>query len=273
MALPVRASPSALFTSLVANRALIASLVRREVAGRYRGSALGLFWAVLNPVLMLAVYTFVFSEVFQSRWQGGTGGKSEFALVLFAGLLVFNFFSECVNRAPTVILGNVPFVKRVVFPLEVLPVVTMGSALFHLGVNLVVWGAFYAFAVGVPHPTLLLLPLTLLPLVLVTLGISWLLAALGVYLRDVAQAIGLVTLVLMFLSPVFYQLDAMPAAYRPFLYLSPLTVTIEQVRDVMYWGRVPSVATYGAACGAAALIAWLGFLCFQRTRRGFADVL
>lgn len=262
-----------MLASLVANRGLIASLVRREVVGRYRGSTLGLLWSILNPVLMLAVYTFVFSEVFKSQWIGGTGSRTEFALVLFAGLMVFNFFAECISRSPSLILGNANFVKKVVFPVEILSIVTLGSAVFHLGISMLVWCLFYVVTMGLPPVTVLLLPLVLAPLLVLTLGISWLLAALGVFLRDVAQVIGVVVMVLMFLSPVFYPLDSLAPALRPFLYLSPVTVTIEQTRDVLVWGRIPGWLTFGTFTAVAGLVAWIGFAFFQKTRRGFADVL
>jgi lipopolysaccharide transport system permease protein len=258
---------------MLANRGLIASLIRREVLGRYKGSALGLLWSILNPIVMLGVYTFVFSDVFKSQWIGGRGTRAEFALVLFAGLMVFNAFSECIARAPSLILGNANYVKKVVFPLEVLPVVVLGSAAFHLLVSFVVWAGFHVLALGMPAATVALVPIVLAPLVLMILGISWGLAALGVFVRDVAQVVGLLLMMLMFLSPVFYQVDALPEAYRAFLYVSPVTVAIEQVREVMMWGRAPAWGEWLAYTGASASVALLGFLFFQKTRRGFADVL
>lgn len=266
-------SPFTLYQSLKTNRNLIYSLVKREVVGRYRGSVMGLLWSFFNPVLMLAVYTFVFSMVFKARWVGGSESKTEFALVLFAGLMVFNLFSECVNRAPSLILGNVNYVKKVVFPLEILPVVALGSAAFHLLVSLIVWLIFYLIFFGVPQVTILLLPLVLLPFVLMTLGLSWLLASLGVYLRDVSQIIGLVTTVLMFLSPIFYPIVALPEKYRPFMQISPLTFVIEQARDVMIWGNDMDWRLWAFYLLLSSLIAWLGFAWFQKTRKGFADVL
>lgn len=229
-------SPSTLIRSIRSNRSLIFNLIRREVSGRYRGSAMGLLWSFFNPVLMLAVYTFVFSVVFKARWVGGTGSKTEFALVLFSGLMVFNLFSECINRAPTLIVGNVNYVKKVIFPLEILTCVALGSAAFHLLISLLVWLIFYVLFFGMPHATILLLPFVLLPLVLLTLGLSWLLASLGVYLRDVSQVVGIITTVLMFLSPIFYPVVSLPESYRPFMLISPLTFVIEQARDVMIWG-------------------------------------
>ena len=266
-------SPGGLIRSLRLHRHLVSTLVLREVVGRYKGSVLGLFWSFFNPVLMLAVYTVVFSTVFQARGAGGTGSKTEFALVLFSGLMMFNFFSECVNRAPGLILTNANYVKKVVFPLEVLPVVMLGSAGFHLLVSLAVWLVFYFIVSGVPHWTLVQLPLAILPLALLTLGASWLLASLGVYLRDVAQVVGVATAVLMFLSPIFYPVSALPAGFRTVVELSPLTFAVEQSRNVMIWGHGLEWGRWALHTAQGALVAWLGYVCFQKVRKGFADVL
>ncbi|PND31415.1 sugar ABC transporter permease [Achromobacter pulmonis] len=268
-----RASPLSLLRSLVRNRQLIWSLVRREVIGRYRGSALGLLWSFFNPVFMLLVYTFVFSVVFKARWPGGTESKTEFALVLFAGLMLFNFFAECINRAPSLILANVNYVKKVVFPLEILPCVALGSAFFHLLISLSVWMVFYVVFYGVPHLTVLLFPVVVFPLVVVVLGLSWFLSSLGVFLRDVSQFIGILTTVLMFMSPIFYSASILPAEYQGFLHLSPLTVVVEQARNVLFWGRGIDWGIWSMYTVAAFLIAALGYAWFQRTRKGFADVL
>ena len=213
----------------------------------------------------------------QRRFQGtlGYGGESriEFALVLFAGLIVFNFFSECVNRAPTLIISNVNFVKKVVFPLEILPLVTMGAALFHGAVSLCVLIVFYILASSSLHWTVVFVPFVIAPLLLFTLGISWFLASLGVFLRDVAQAISLVTMVLMFLSPIFYPVSAVPENYQIFIFMNPLTFIIEQMRNVLIWGRPPSWPGICIATFFGILVAWLGLVWFQKTRKGFADVL
>jgi lipopolysaccharide transport system permease protein len=222
---------------------------------------------------MLTVYTFVFSVVFKARWGAGSDSKTEFALILFAGLIVFNLFSECILKAPTVILSNVNYVKKVIFPLEILPWVILGSAMFHALISIGVWLVAYMILFGLPHPTALLLPLILLPLPLFIMGLTWALASLGVYLRDVSQFIGIFTTVLMFLSPIFYPTSALPEDYRHLLLLNPLTIVIEQVRDVLFWGRVPDLLGYSAGLVGAAFIAWLGFSWFQKTRKGFADVL
>lgn len=266
-------SPVALLSSLYTNRSLIYSLTKREVVGRYRGSIMGLAWSFFNPVLMLAVYTFVFSVVFKARWVGGSESKTEFALVLFAGLMVYNLFAECVNRAPGLILSNVNYVKKVIFPLEILPVVAFGSAVFHFFINILVWLLFYLIFFGLPPVTLFLLPAVLVPLILMTLGVSWLLASLGVYLRDVSQIVGVITTVLMFLSPIFFPISALPEQYQPLMQLSPLTFVVEQSRDVMIWSKQVVWRAWIVQVMLSVCVAWLGFAWFQKTRKGFADVL
>lgn len=266
-------SPPSLFRSIKLNRGLIYNLITREVIGRYRGSVMGLLWSFFIPVLMLFVYTFVFSIVFKARWTEGSDSKTEFALILFAGLIIFNLFSECVNRAPGLVLSNVNYVKKVIFPLEILPVVALGSAVFHFLVSLMVWLIFYLIIFGRPSPTIFQLPLVILPLVVMTLGVSWFLASLGVYLRDVSQFIGVITTMLLFLTPIFYPIAALPEAYRKFIQFSPLTFVVEQTRNVMMWGKSLDWFGWCIYMGISIIVAWLGFAWFQKTRKGFADVL
>ena len=266
-------TPIEMFASPWRNCNLVVALAKREVLGRYRGSMLGLLWSFFNPLFMLVVYTFVFSVVFKARWGTGDGSKLEFALVLFAGLIVFNLFSECVNRAPALILSNVNYVKKVVFPLEILPFVALLSALFHAGISLGVWLLAYLIFFGLPHGTALYLPLLIVPFLFFIMGVSWALSSLGVYLRDVSQFIGVLTTTLMFLSPIFYPVTALPEEYRQWLYVNPLTTAVEQIRDVLYWGKTPDFAVLALYWAATLLIAWLGFAWFQKTRKGFADVL
>jgi lipopolysaccharide transport system permease protein len=267
------ATPREMVSSLWRNRSLIHASAKREVLGRYRGSALGLLWSFFNPLFMLAVYTFVFSVIFQARWGGGSGSKIEFALILFAGLIMFNLFAECINRAPGLILGNVNYVKKVVFPLEILPFVGLLSALYHALISLLVWLVAYVVFFGVPHATVLYLPLVVVPFALFIMGLSWALASLGVFLRDVSQFIGVVTMSMMFLSPIFYPASALPEAYRHILFINPLTPVIELARDILYWGKAPNFAMLSIHYVATLAIAWLGFAWFQKTRKGFADVL
>ncbi|WP_341522514.1 ABC transporter permease [Pseudomonas sp. G.S.17] len=267
------ATPREMIASLWRNRSLVRALIKREIQGRYRGSLIGVFWSFLNPLLMLAVYTFVFSVVFNARWDTTSDSKTEFALILFAGLIIFNVFAECINRAPGLILNNQNYVKKVVFPLEVLPWVTLGAGLFHGAVSLSVWLLAYMVFFGTPHITILYLPIVILPLVLFIMGLSWILASLGVYLRDVAQFVGITTTTLMFISPIFYPATALPEEYRALIYMNPLTIVIEQARDVLFRGSPPDVIMSSAYFTAAIITAWLGFILFQKTRKGFADVL
>lgn len=274
MALSPPHSPLEMIASPWRHRFLLGSLTKREILGRYRGSVLGLLWSLFNPLFMLAVYTFVFSVVFQARWgEEGSDSKLAFALILFAGLIVFNLFAECFNRAPGLITSQVNYVKKVIFPLEILPYVMLGSALFHTLISLLVWLAAYALFFGVPPLTIVLVPLVLVPLGLLTLGLSWGLAALGVYLRDVGQLVGILTSVFLFMSPIFYPITALPEAYQPWLSLNPLVPAIEALRDLLFWGRLPAWGPLALYWLVTALVAWIGFYGFQRARGGFADVL
>ena len=266
-------SPHEMLNSLWRNRNLISVSIKRDIAGRYRGSFMGILWSFLTPLFMLTVYTFVFSFIFKARWGTSSDSKTEFALILFSGLMVFSLFSECVNRAPSLITGNPNYVKKVIFPLEILPWINIGSALFHFSISLVVWMIVFSYLFGAPKVTTLYLPIVLLPLVFFTMGICWALASLGVYIRDTSQLIGIITSTLMFLSPIFYPVTAIPENYRFLLYINPLTTVIESIRDVLFWGHAPDFKIIGAYTLASVAIAWLGFFWFQKTRKGFADVL
>ncbi len=267
-------SPISLLQSFGQNRQLIYHMIKRDVLERYMGSILGLAWSIFNPVLMLTVYTFVFSVVFKARWGiEENESKMQFAVVLFAGLIMHSLFSEVLNRAPGLILLNVNYVKKVIFPLEILPSVAMGTALFHSVVNLCVLLAAIFFANGFLHWTVVFAPLVMLPLVIFTLGLAWLLASLGVFLRDVGQTINLITMVMLFLSPIFYPVSVLPEEFRPWFFANPLTFIIEQGRDVLIWGKLPDLLGLGIYLLVATGVAWGGYAWFQKTRKGFADVL
>jgi lipopolysaccharide transport system permease protein len=266
-------SPRLAVLSLWQHRNLVWQLAKREVVGRYRGSIGGLLWSFLNPLLMLAVYTLVFSVIFKARWNAASDSKTEFAILVFAGMIVHSLFAEAVNRAPTLILGNANYVKKIVFPLDILPWVAIGSSLFHGSVSLAVLLMFFLAVNHHLHWTAVLAPVVLLPLVFYSMGVSWFLSSLGVFIRDVAQTTGLITSVLMFTSPVFYPLSALPERYQPLLYLNPLTLVIEQFRDVVIWGRIPDWNAMALSLALSLAVAWLGFAWFQKTRTGFADVI
>ncbi len=268
--------PNEMAASLWRNRGLLIALIKREVIGRYRGSVMGIAWSFFNPLLMLTIYTFVFSVVFKARW--GTGGGSEesrtdFAILLFVGMIVHGLFAECINRAPALILSNVNYVKKVIFPLEILPWVAFGSALFHTAISVaVLLVAQLIFNHHIPW-TAITFPIVLLPLALIAMGLAWFLSAFGVFVRDIGQVTGMFTTVLLFLSPVFYPLSALPAEYQAWLQLNPLAFIIEEGRKVLVFGQLPSLGHWSVLTTAGMLVAWFGFAWFQKTRRGFADVL
>ncbi|PZQ00937.1 MAG: ABC transporter permease [Variovorax paradoxus] len=268
------ASPRELAASFWRNRQLIMQLTKREAIGRYRGSVMGLAWSFLNPLLMLVVYTFVFSVVFKARWGlGDSESKTDFALLLFAGMIVHSLFAECVNRAPLLILGNANYVKKVVFPLEIIPWTALGAALFHAAISLAVLLLAQLVLRQTLPWTALLLPIVLLPMVLGVMGLSWLLAALGVYLRDVGQFVSIFTTITMFMSGVFFPPHSLPPQYQFWVRLNPLTVVIEQARDVLIFGRLPDFSIWLLLLLLGSVMAWLGFSWFQKTRKGFADVI
>jgi lipopolysaccharide transport system permease protein len=267
------ATPSAMFTSLWRNRQLILQMTRREVAMRYRGSVIGLAWSFINPLLMLIVYTFVFSVVFKARWGVEGESRTDFAIILFTGMIVFGLFAEIVNRSPGQIVSNPNYVKKVVFPLEILSWVSLGSVLFHSLVSLAVL-LLAQLIINFSLPwTVVLFPLILLPLIFASLGAAWFLAALGVYVRDIGQITTVFTTVLMFVSAVFYPVSALPEAYQTWLRLNPLVLIITESRKVLIFGSLPDWSWLGIALLMGLIIAFAGFWWFQKTRKGFADVL
>lgn len=253
---------------------LLFQLIRRDISARYRGSLMGGLWAIVSPLVMLLVYTFVFGVVFQARWGAGGGqGNSGFALNLFAGMLVHGLIAECLSRSPALIVQHSSYVKRVVFPLWILPLVVVGGALFQTAIGFGVLLAAMLLLGQLPHWELLALPLLLLPLLLLAVGLGWLLSALGAYVRDIGHLMPMIITVLMFLSPVFYSVEAIPEAYRSWMYLNPLTPAIEAMRALLFGGDLPSVKGYLTYLGATALFAAATCWIFNRLRRGFSDVL
>lgn len=268
-------SPLALIESLRRNRTLIFQATKREVIGRYKGSVLGIAWSFFYPLLMLGVYAFVFGLVFKAKWRPEVAQPSlgEFAVVMFLGLILHGVFAECVNRAPSLIVGNVNYVKRVVFPLECLAVSLVGSAIFHACISMVVLliTAFLVFGALPPTAPLIVLPIG--AVVLLSLGVCWIVSSFGVYVRDMGQTISIITSVMLFMSPVFYPITALPLEYRWVVELNPLTEPINQARDLFLWGRVPPVTSFVKTLAFGAATCVFGYWWFQRTRTGFADVL
>lgn len=268
-------SPSlrAFFTNGWRHRGLILQLSKREVVGRYKGSTLGLLWSFVNPLILLLVYTFVFSVVFKARWGDDHASHTQFAIVLFAGMIVFNVFAECVTRAPVLILNNVNLVKKVVFPLEILPIVALASALFHGGVSLLVLLLAELVLNRCVPWTIIVVPAIVAPLAIMSLGVTYLLSSLGVFFRDVAQTTSLLVTMLMFLSPIFYPISAIPESFRGIISINPLAVPIEQMRQVVVLGVLPNLDVLCLYWAASLILLALCFAWFQKSRRAFADVL
>jgi lipopolysaccharide transport system permease protein len=268
--------PFLMVRTLRAHRQLVKQLFVRDLAQRYRGSYLGFFWSFLTPAAYLAIYTFVFAVVLKTRWQelSGVSSSTSYALALFAGLVPFNVFSEVTNRAPNLILTTPNYVKKIVFPLEVLPVVSLLSALVHGTASLAILLLSAHLLLGpVPPQRLLLLPLAFVPLVFLCLAAGWALASLGVYIRDIGQAVGVVVQLTMFLCPVVYPLSAVPEQFRLLLLVNPLTTTIETIRNLALWDQPPAWAWLATWTVVTAGMAWMSFVWFIKTKRGFADVL
>ena len=261
------------FIDVATHHSLIFELTKREVLGRYRGASFGLFWSLLSPFLLLCVYAFAFGTVMGGRWPQVQAGDTSFAIVLFSGLLVHGFFAECFNRAPTLILGNPNFVKRVIFPLQILPWPMLLAALFHTAMNAIVFVLLRLAMDGDFTWTIVFLPLVMLPLIVLTIGVSWILASSGVYFRDIVQVTGVLSMALLFLSSAMMPLEAVPESYRWVFACNPLTFIIDQAREVMLWGRMPDWIGLGIYLVFALILAYAGRAWFAVTRKGFADVL
>lgn len=267
-------NPAALVRNLWQHRSLIGQFTRREIEGRYRSSILGVGWSFVTPITLLLIYTFVFGVVFRSRWPGfGSERLSEFGLVLFAGLTAFNVFSECLLRASGLIVGVPNYVKRVVFPLEVLAISVLGSALFHAAVSLTVLLAAQLVISGRLEPSLAWLPLAALPLVFLSLGLTWFLSSLGVFIRDLGYATGLAVQILFFITPIFYSLDQVPESFRTVMHLNLLTPVIENFRRSIFGGAHPEWTGFVFSIAASGTIMLFGYAWFMKTKKAFADVL
>lgn len=266
-------SPLAPVLSGWRHRRLIRSLVARELQARYRGSLLGTGWTIVLPLLMLTTYTFVFVGIFHNSNQEVEGQKLDFTLALFVGLIVFTLFSEVFIRSPGLLLENVSFLKKVPFPVEVLPWISISVALVNAAIAFTILILFYLVRIGVPPPSALAVPVILAPLVMVLMGLSWFLASAGVFLRDLRPLMGPVSNLIMFLSPVFYPLSALPERFRPFMYWNPLTIPIQDIKVALFLGRLADPLPWLGSLCVGAVVMWFGYWWFEQTRHAFADVV
>ena len=262
---------------LLNNKDMIFQLMKREVLERYRGSSLGVLWSFVYPVFMLLVYMFVFGFIFKMKWgvAPGSGQTTNvpFGIIMFSGLIMHAFLAECLVRSCALITGNQQYVKKVVFPLPILSVVSVGAAVFHLLAGIMILFLFMLGFGVYPSLTMLYMPLVLLPFILLMLGMSWILSSLCVFIRDIAQIMGVLVTVLLFLAPIFYPLSAVPGAYQAWMYLNPLTVIIEQFRAVVLFEQHPDFLLLGGYYLVALGVMAIGFGFFKRTKGAFADVV
>jgi lipopolysaccharide transport system permease protein len=263
----------ALGRGLHEHRRLINQFAWRDVVARYKGSYLGIAWSFAVPLVMLAVYGFVFSVVFEARWGINDESRLDFALTLYCGLLAFNIFAEVVGRAPTLVTANPGYVKKVVFPLEVLPVAALGTALFNTAIWLVILIPAWALANHMVSPTLWMFPLALLPLCLLSVGLAWFISSLGVFIRDIAHPVGILVQVLLFMSGVFFAVNLLPATYQKVLLLNPLVTILDNVRRTALWGEPIHWRSWTIATVGSLIVFQLGYAWFMRTKKAFADVI
>lgn len=254
--------------------ALLWSLAGRDIQKKYKESIIGAAWGVLVPLIMLAIYTIIFSAIFHAKWGGApVANRADYAVLLFIGLIVYSIFAEAVARAPTAILSSPNLVKKVVFPLEVLPATVVLSSLYNAAVSGIALAVFLCFSSFGLRWQIIGLPILLAPLTLLTLGVTYLFASLGVFFRDVDQLAALLTRVLQYLTPVLYPSTVFPDSVGRWMRASPLAVFVEQTRALIAFGQWPDWVQYGWASAASVLIFALGWWWFQRTRGAFADVV
>ena len=269
----IKLSPFAMLLAPFTHRYLLWYLLKKDIEERYRGSVFGVVWAVLNAIMMLAIYTFVFAFVFKAKWVSSDQSVSDFALIFYIGLVMQMFLSEVMSRAPHLMLQHRAYVTKISFPLDILGYVITGNSLFHLVVNFGVWCSLLLMLQGSLPISLLFAPLVFLPVVFFALGFAWLFSAVGVFIKDVSHLTGFLSMILLFLCPIFYPLTMIPEAYRGFLYLNPLTVPVEFARAAFVFDSQLNWHYFGVSMICSIVFAYIGYLSFQRSRSNFADVL
>lgn len=262
------------FIILYKNRDLFVQSLTREIVQKYRGSYLGILWNFILPLVMLAVYSFIFGVIFKARWdQQVTDSKAEFALILFVGITLYNVFSETVGASPTLIITNVNYVKKVIYPLEILSMTSIGNSLVQLLFNLVI--ILLGKAIIIRHFDFMILffPLVLLPLLLLVLGISWILSGIGVFIRDMRQAATIIILIFGYITPVFYPISSVPESFRWVMYLNPMTAIVNNARRVLIYGEFPDWLSLLITFFISYLIMLIGLMFFRKVKSNFSDAI
>lgn len=265
-------TPYDIVRPLISHRYLLAQLVKREVYGKYKRSRYGLFWILGQPLLLLLGYTLVFGVFLNTRF-GGAGTSTEFALVLFSGLIFYNFFGEVMQRSVQLIQTNAPFVKKVVFPLQLLHWSVVIASMVHAAFSFAVWIIFSLIIHGSVPIAVLWIPAIFIPFALFTLGCAWLLSGYAVFHPDAEHLVPVSLLLLMFLSPLFYQISSVPERFRSAMEFNPLTWVLEEARSVMIIGDHPNFAHMLIGTSIAIAVAWIGLASFMANREGFADAV
>ena len=229
---------------IVENFLLIKTLAYRDISSRYKGSMLGILWSLLNPLFMLLVYTFIFGVVFKARWDIESNSHTDFSIILFSGLIIFYIFSDSISRSSTLILDNANYVKKVLFPLEVLPFIILGNTLFQFLLNFIILMIAYTIFVGIPHIEIILFPIILLPYCIFLVALIWVISAIGVYFRDISQIVNILIMSSMFLTPIFYKVSMIPESFRSYIFVNPITTPVEMFRNLFLYGQLPNLTSY-----------------------------
>ncbi len=261
------------FSALWRYGSLTSELAKRDVQSRYKGASFGLLWSLISPFLMLCVYSLAFGVLLKSNWPQKNGYQHHFSVIIFVGLIVHGFFAECLARAPTVITGHPSFVKKVVFPLEILSWQVMLSGLFQAGMNILVFIVLSLLLEGHVSWMIVLLPVVFIPLIFMSLGVCWIFSALGVYLRDINQMMGVITMTMLFLSSAMIPVDTLSDSKRMLFHLNPMTFLIDQARAVALWGEYPDWVGLAEYTVGSLVLMYAGYAWFMATKKGFADVL
>ncbi|MCF8567859.1 ABC transporter permease [Alicyclobacillus tolerans] len=259
--------------SILLYRNISLEFIKRDISMQYKGSYLGFFWSFLNPLFMLVIYTFVFGFVFKQKWNIPSSNQMMVAFILFSGLIPFNLFSGVFARAPGLIINNANYVKKVVFPLEIFPIMAMGTSVFNALISYLILVIGVLIFLGKLYWTMLLFPIVLIPIILLSIGLGWFISSLGVFLRDIGQIINIMVSAIMFLTPIFYPLSSIPKPFLPLYNLNPIAPVVDNMRTIVIWGQTPDWNTYFVDLTISSLIALAGFWWFQKTKKGFSDVL
>ena len=255
------------------NYDLILIFLIRDISSRFKGSYLGIFWMIATPLFMLAIFTFIFGEIFKIKWLDIPESKNYFAIILFSGLMIYNFFAESLSKSSTLFVSNVNYIKKILFPLEILPVISVLSCAVQLAVTFLVWLIFYFIVVGIPDLSILLFPIILLPFFFILTGLTFLFSTLGVFFRDTSSIINVLITMLLFLSPIFYPISIIPEEYQIYIYINPVAYQIEITRDILLWNTLPNLNYFGMYLVLSFLFFSLTISYFRKYKDRFIDVI